>query len=158
MVRKIGTSRTQIPHRKRLRHFTTRQPIPDIQIKPRDWKPDKEVIIKPDDLYAGAWECEYEKPNSDSDYLIETYSPEITKLSAEAADEMSSTPGALREDSPEVCSQVDRTCDGTDTDHHMQPDVDTSVEQPDPTPTDPRSSQCDLHHIPKPNCNDDYRY
>ena len=48
--------------------------------------------------------------------------------------------------------------DGTDTDHYMQPDADNSVEQINPTPTNPRSSKYDLRHNPKPNCNDDYRY
>ena len=64
----------------RLRQFTPRQPIPDIQITPREWKPDPEVITKHDELYARAWECEYEKPIFDSDYkiLVTPNSPEIT--------------------------------------------------------------------------------
>ena len=48
--------------------------------------------------------------------------------------------------------------DGTYTDHYMQPDADNSVEQIDPTPSNPRSSKFNLRHKPKPNCNDDYRY
>ena len=57
LVRKIGTNKTQILHRMRLRPFTPRQPIPDIPITPREWQPDPEVVIKHDDLYARAWEC-----------------------------------------------------------------------------------------------------
>ena len=53
---------------------------------------------------------------------------------------------------------TDEMADGTDTDHYMQPDADNSIEQIDPTPTNPRSSKYDLRHNPKPNCNDDYRY
>ena len=64
----------------------------------------------------------------------------------------------IRERSPEIIPQVDRTCDGTVTDHYMQPELETSVEQADLTPTNPRSSKYDLHHNPKPKCNDDYRY
>ena len=45
-----------------------------------------------------------------------------------------------------------------DTDYNTQPDADASVEQLDPAPTDPHSSQYDSRHNPKPNCNDDYRY
>ena len=60
VVRKIGTNKTQILHRMRLRQFTPRQPIPDIP--QREWQPDPEIIIKHDDSYAGAWECEYDKP------------------------------------------------------------------------------------------------
>ena len=64
----------------KLRQFTPHQPTPDIQITPREWKPDPEVIIKHDDLYARAWECEYEKPIFDSNYnnLVTPNSPEIT--------------------------------------------------------------------------------
>ena len=77
--------------------------------------------------------------------------------SEEAADEKKSTPGPIRENTPETIPQTDRSYDGTDTDHHMEPDADISVEQPDPTPTNPRSSKYDLRHNPKPNCNDYYR-
>ena len=52
---------------------------------------------------------------------------------------------------------TDEMADGTDTDHYMQPDADNSVEQINPTPTNPRSSKYDLRHNPKPNCNNDYR-
>ena len=38
---------------------------------------------------------------------------------------------------PRHFSEAERLCDGTNTDHYMQPDVHTSLEQPDPTPTNP---------------------
>ena len=41
--------------------------IKDTPVTPREWQPDPEVIIKHDDLYARAWECEYDKPIFDSD-------------------------------------------------------------------------------------------
>ena len=88
----------------RLRQFTPRQPIPDIQITPREWKPGQEVIIKHDDLYARAWECENDKPICDSDYknLVTPNSTEIRVRSEEAADEMRSTLRTIRENSPEL--------------------------------------------------------
>ena len=143
LVRKIGTNRTQTLHRMRLRQLTLRQLIPDIPITPRERQPDPEVIIKHDDVYARAWECEYDKPNFDCDYnnLVTPTSPEITVRSEEAADELKSTPGTIRENSPDILPQTDRSCDGTDTDHYMQPDADTSVEQPHPKPINPRSSK-----------------
>ena len=103
-------------------------------------------------MYARAWECEYEK----SILIAITKNPkppEITVGSEEAVDEMSTTPQTIRENSPEVFPHADRSCVGTDTDHYMQLYVDTSVEQPDPC-----SSNYDLHHNPKSNCIDDYRY
>ena len=51
----------------RLRQFAPRQLIPDIPVTPREWQSDREVIIKHDDLYARAWECDYDKPIIDSD-------------------------------------------------------------------------------------------
>ena len=58
LVRKIGSKKTQILHRKRIRQLTTRQPIPDIPMTPREWQPDPELVFKPDHFYARAWECE----------------------------------------------------------------------------------------------------
>ena len=63
----------------RLRQFTPRQSIPDTPVTPREWQPDPEVIIKHDDLFARAWECEYDKPifDSDCDNMVIANSPEV---------------------------------------------------------------------------------
>ena len=160
VVRKIGTNEMQILHWLRLRQFTPRQPIPDIPVTPHEWQLDPEVIIKHDDLYARAWECEYDKPifDSDRDNMVVLNPPEVTVRPEEAADEIRSTPWTIQEDSSEILPHTDEIDDGMDTDHYMQPDVDNSVEQIDPRPINPRSSKDDLRHNPWPNCNDDYRY
>ena len=157
---KIGTNKTQILHQMRLRQFTPRQPIPDTPVTPREWQPDQEVIIKHDDLYARAWECEYDKPifDSDRDNKVIPHSAEATVRSEQADNETRSTPGTIQKDSSEILPHTHDIDDGTDTDHYMQPDADTSVEQIDPTHTNPRSSKYDLRHNPRPNCNNDYRY
>ena len=67
LVGKVGTNKAQMLHRKQLRQFTHRQPLPDVQITPQEWKPNPEVIIEHDDLFARAWECEYERPFFDAD-------------------------------------------------------------------------------------------
>ena len=117
-------------------------------------------MIKHDDFYARACECEYDKPilDSDDNNLVTLKPPKNPIQFEEAADEMRSTPGTIRGNCPEIFPQTDRLCDGTDTDHYMQPDADTSVEQPHPTPTNARSSKFDLRHIPKPICDEDYSY
>ena len=160
MVRKIGTNRTQILHRMRLRQFTPRQPISDIPVTQREWQPDPEVVITHHNLQARAWECEYDRPIFDSDYnkFATPNPPEITIRSEQAADEMRSTPGTIPQNSPEIIPQPDTMYDGRDVDHDTQPDADTSVEQLDPMLTNPRSSKYDLRLNPKPSCNDDYRY
>ena len=98
LVRKIGTNKTQILHRMRLRQFTPRQPIPDTPVTPREWQPDPEVIIKHDDLYARAWECEYDKPKFDSnrDNMVIPNSPEVTVQPEEVTDETRSAPGTIQ--------------------------------------------------------------
>ena len=160
VVRKIGTNKTQILHRMRLRQFTPRQPISDIPVTPRERQPDPEVTIKHDDLYARAWECEYDEPifDSDRDDVVSPNLPEITVRSGEAEDGMRSTPGVTQEDSSNIIPHTDEIDDGADTDQYMQPDADNSVERIDPTPNNPRSSKYNLRHNPRPNCNDDYRY
>ena len=144
----------------RLRLITPRQPIPDVQTTSHEWKPDPEVIIKHDDLYARAWESEYETLIFDNNQHDPDNgnSPEVTVRHDSPNDELCTIPGTIQEDSPEILPHTDELGDGTDTDHCMQPDADTSVEQIDPLPTKPRSSQYDLRHNPRAHCNKDYRY
>ena len=160
LVRKAGTNKTQSLHRRTLRQFTPRQPIPDIPITPREWQPDREVVITHDDLYARAWECEYDEPLFDNDYnnLATPSPPELTIRSEQAADQMRNTQGIIPGHTPEIIPQPNGSYNGKDVDHDTQPDADTSVEQSGSTPTNPCSSKYDLRHYPKPNCNDDYRY
>ena len=73
-------------------------------------------------------------------------------------DEMRTIPGTLKGSIPEILSQADILGDGTDTDHYIQPDANTSVEQSNPPSTNPGRAKNDLRHIPKPNCNDEYRF
>ena len=67
LVRKIGTNKTQVLHRMRLRQFKSRQPPTDVRVKPQEYKPDPEVSLNHDDLYARAWEYHYEQPISDAE-------------------------------------------------------------------------------------------
>ena len=54
LVRKIGTNKTQVLHRIRMRQFTRRQPPDDITVKPQDFESDPEVSLHHDDLYVRA--------------------------------------------------------------------------------------------------------
>ena len=51
----------------RVRQLRAHQPLLDIPITPQEWKPDPEVSLKIDKLYARAWECDYEKLNFDTE-------------------------------------------------------------------------------------------
>ena len=71
---------------------------------------------------------------------------------------MRNTSETTHECSPEIFPQTDDVSDVTDTYPHIEPDRESSSEQPEKSPTNPRSPKYNLHHNPKPNSNDDYRY
>ena len=160
LVRKIGTNKTQVLHRMRMRQFTPRQPPADITVKLQEYKSDPEVSLNHDDLYARAWECEYEQPifDAENDNKAPPNQRETPVQSDSSTEEIRNTPGNPHMCSPEIFPNTDVLGDVTDTCPHMEPDVGTSSEQPQNSPTNPRSSKYNLRHNPKPNCNDDYRY
>ena len=144
----------------RIRQFTLRQPPADIGVKPHEYKPDPEVSLNHDDLYARAWEFDYEHPNFDAENKnAAPPSPqEIPVESDFSTEEMRNTPGITHECSSEIFPQRDEVGDVVDTYPHMEPDVETNSEQLNNIPTNPCSSKYNLRHKPKPKCNDDYIY
>ena len=82
-------------------------------------------------------------------------SPQSPVQSDLSTEELRNTPGTAQECSPESFSPTEELCDVTHTYPDMEPDVETSSEQPNNSPTNPRSSKYTLRHNPKPNCNDD---
>ena len=159
LVRKIGTNKTQVLHRMRMRQFTPRQPPADIRVKPQEYKPDPEVSLNHDYLYARAWEYHYEQPIFDAgnDNVTQPNSHEIPIQSDLSTEEMRNTPGTTHECSPEIFPPTDEDSDVADTYPHMEPDVEPSSEQQANSPSNPRSCKYNQRHNPKPNCNDDYR-
>ena len=160
LVRKNGTKKTQVLHRMRMRQFTPRQPPADITVQPQEYKSDPEVSLNHDDLYARAWECDYEQPIFDAENANEApfNQREIPIQSDFSTQEIRNTPGNPHVCSPEIFPNSDQLGDVTDTYPHKEPDVETSSEQPQNSPTNPCSSKYNLRHNPKPKCNDDYRY
>ena len=160
LIRKIGTNKTQVLHRMRMRQFTPRQPPADITVKPQEYKSDPEVTLNHDDLYASAWECDYEQPifDAEDDTEAPANSQEIPVRTDFSTEEMRNTPGEPHVCSPEIFPSTDDDSDVIDRCPHKEPDVGTSSEQPQNSPTNPRGSKYNLRHNLKPNCNDDYRY
>ena len=159
LVRKIGTNETQMLHRMWMRQFPPRQPPADIRFTPQEYKPDPDVSLKHDDLHARAWEYDYEQSIFDTENINATppNSHENPVQSDFSTEEMRNTPSTAHECSPEIFPQTDDFIDVTDRYPHMEPDVEASSERPESSRTNPRSSTNNLHHNPKPNCNDDYR-
>ena len=116
LVRKIGTNKTQSLHRMRVQKFIPHQPLPFIPITPREWQPVPEVVIKHDDLYARAWEREYDEPTIDSDYdnLAIPSSPKLTIRSEQTADETRNIPGTMPESPHKLfLGHIHRMTEGT---------------------------------------------
>ena len=160
LVRKIGTNKTQVLHRMRMPQFTQRQPPADIRTTPQKYKPDPDVSLKHDELYARAWEYDCGQPNIDAEN-INTTPPSSHKIPIQcdySTEEMRNTPVTAHECFPNIFPQTDEVSDVKDTYPHKEPDVEANSEQPQSSPTNPRSSKYKLRHNPKPNCNDNYRY
>ena len=157
-VHKIGTNKMQVLHRMRMRQFAPHQSPLDKQVTPPEWRPGPEVRLK-HNLYARTWGCEYKKPIFDAGKYNATppYSPDIPVQSNLSTEETLNTPGTAQENSPEHFPQTEDLCDVTFTYPYMEPNVGTSSEQRNNSPTNPRSSKYNLRHNPKLNCNDDYR-
>ena len=68
------------------------------------WKPYPEVSVKHDDLYARAWDCEYEKPIFDvkNNNATPPNSPEIPVQLDSSTEEMRNTAGTAHECSPKI--------------------------------------------------------
>ena len=66
LTQNVQLNKIQVLHCMRLRMFTPRQPIPDVQTTSQERKHDPKVILRHDDLYAGAWVSEYETPIFDN--------------------------------------------------------------------------------------------
>ena len=66
-LHRTGTNKTQVLHRMTLRPFTSDEHLFDIRVMSQEWKPDHEVTIKHDDLYARAWQSDFGKPFFDYD-------------------------------------------------------------------------------------------
>ena len=144
----------------RMRQLTPRQTPADIRMTPQEWKTDPEVNLKYDDLYARAWEYDYEHPIFDAENNNATRpdSPENPVQSELSTGEMRSTLGTAHDCSPQTFPQTEDLWDVTDTYPDMEIDVQTSSEQPNNSPTNPLSSKYKLRHNPQPTCNEDYRY
>ena len=100
-TQKMASNKTQVLHRMRMRQFTPHQPPADITVKPQKYKSDPEFSFHHDDLYARAWEYDFEQPifNAKNDKAAQPNFHEIPLQSEYSTEEMKSTPR-----NPLVCS------------------------------------------------------
>ena len=95
----LGTNKTQVHHRMRKRQFTPRKIPADIRVKPQEYKPDPKVSFNHDDLYARAWEYEYEQPIFDAknNDAAPPDSQEIPVESVSSTEQLRNTQGTTHE-------------------------------------------------------------
>ena len=102
LVRKIGTNKTHVLHWMRLRQFTARESPAEIRVKPQEYKHDPEVSLNHDDLYARAWEHDYEQPifDAQNNNAAARNSQEYPVQSDFSTEELRNTSGTTHECSP----------------------------------------------------------
>ena len=100
------------------------------------------------------------KLDSDTDYDNKATpdSPKLAVQSDSAVDETSNTTRTPRECSPEFFPKTDGLSEGTDMYSYIEPDAETTLEQPNLTPINHRSTKYNFRISSKPNCEDDYIY
>ena len=59
IVRRLGTNKTQLLHRIRLKKFTSQAPLADIFVRESDWQKDDQIPVTHDDLYAQSWNTNF---------------------------------------------------------------------------------------------------
>ena len=123
--------------------FTPRQPPADITVKTQEYISNPEVSLHHDDLYAREWEYHFEKPffDAENDKAVPPNLPEIPLQPDYSTEKMGNTPGNPHVCSPEFFTDTGEVSDVTDTCPHIEPDVESSSEQPQNSPTNPRSSK-----------------
>ena len=123
--------------------FTPRQPPADITVRPQEYKSDPEVSLHHDELYARAWEYDFEQSifDAENDKAAPPNLHEIPLQSDYSTEEMKNTPGIPHVCSPEIFPCTDEISDVTDTCPHTEPDVESSSEQQENSPVKPRSSK-----------------
>ena len=144
----------------RLHSFTPREPTPDVQTTSIQRWHVPEFIIKPDDLYARAWDSDFEKANFESDQDIpRPPNPRAVIVETDQTDsKMYTTPESIQKSSSENFLQPDVIDDRTGTDHYRKPKVETSSQQLNPNNGKPPSAKYILLDNPRPHFNVDYRY
>ena len=159
LVRKIGTNKTQLLHRMRMRQFTPANHQQTSQSSRKIINPIPKWILITTIFMQGRGSMISSSQFSTPRTTTRRHPiHEKFQYSLIFQRRKWGTRKEPHECSPELFPPTDETSDVADTYTHVEPDVGTSSEQQGNSPNNPRSSKYNLRHNPKPNCNDDYRY
>ena len=188
IVRRLGTNKTQLLHRIRLRKFTPQAPLADIFVRETDWQKDDQMTIANDDLYAQSWNTNFgANPFDDipSDAIHNTEdteyvpiqipdnsrppSPVSSKNSGGSPVDQTTEPdqnhGNHADEIPQQSNDDDNNTQKTQKDVNISTDDDTQKtpenSQNTPLQEEPintRGEKYNLRPNPNPNYSDTYRY
>ena len=124
----------QVFQRIKMGLFAPSEPIPNAKTTSHDWQPYldcMEVAIKHDEMCAGWWESEFEKPfcDNDQDGRSQPDPLEVIVESHITDAGTCSTPGTLQETCSRTIRKQDGIYDRTQTDHCRSPKLETSSKQ-----------------------------
>ena len=181
IVRRLGTNKTQLLHRIRLRKFTPSALLANYFVRETDWQKDDNIIIPHDDLYAHTWATNFgtdpfdtELPDNEQDD-IQDYVPinhppslEISKNSGEAPVEQTTVPneetlpGNAENEIDAIDNQQDSlpnpTIDAEKSPENTDENQGNEEVQKEKIPTNTRGKKYNLRPNPNPNFSDSYRY
>ena len=69
IVRRLGTNKTQLLHRIRLRKYTPQAPLADNFVRETDWHKE-DTLVSQNDLYAHAWDSNFGSSPFDPDHEV----------------------------------------------------------------------------------------
>ena len=185
IVRRLGTNKTQLLHRIRLRKFIPQAPLADIFVRETDWQKDDQTPIANDDLYAQSWNTnfgtnpfedgpsEFSQDTDNAEYAPiqipddnHPPSPESSKNGGGSPVEQTTEPE--RENNENLRETHDDEIENpqkTQNDKNNTPQIDTQKipENPENTPLqeepiNTRGEKYNLRPNPNPNYSDSYRY
>ena len=181
IVRRLGTNKTQLLHRIRLRKFTPSAPLANNFVRETDWQKDDNIIVTHDDLYALTWDTnsgtdpfETELPDNEQDH-IQKYVPinrppflEFSKNSGGIPVEQTTVPNEgnptknAENENNVIDNQQDLqpnpTIDAEKSPENTGENQDNDEFQKEKTPTNTRGEKYNLRPNPNPNFSDSYRY
>ena len=188
IVRRLGTNKTQLLHRIRLRKFTPQAPLADIFVRETDWQKDDQMTIANDDLYAQSWNTNFgANPFDDipSDAIHNTEDTEYVPIQipdnsrppypvssknsggspVDQTTEPDQNHGNHADEIPQQSNDDDNNTQKTQKDTNISTDDDTQKtpenSQNTPLQEEPintRGEKYNLRPNPNPNYSDSYRY
>ena len=183
IVRRLGTNKTQLLHRIRLRKFTPQAPLADIFVRESDWQKDDQMPITNDDLYAQSWNTNFASSpfdddpvenshnNDDAEYTPiqipdENRPPSSSSSKNNGGSPVEQTTEPEKETNNETLQEThDDEVENPQKDRNITPEIDAqnTPEIPENIPSqeepiNTRGEKYNLRPNPNPNYSDSYRY